>query len=90
MFVITEKAPTRAVVAAFNQEKALVGAFSVITNIRMELFQALLSIDFIIYLAELDQDSSALHFTRWPRAGVRHHSATNISFTPVIMWLLWL
>ena len=30
-----------AVVAAFNQEKALVGVFSVITNLRMELFQAL-------------------------------------------------
>ena len=33
----------KAVVAAFNQEKALVGAFSVITNIRMELFEALVS-----------------------------------------------
>ena len=32
----------KAVVASFNQEKALVGAFSVITNLRMELFQALL------------------------------------------------
>ena len=32
----------KAVVAAFNQEKALVGAFSVLTNLRMELFQALL------------------------------------------------
>ena len=31
----------KAVVAAFNQEKALVGAFFVITNLRMELFQAL-------------------------------------------------
>ena len=31
----------KAVVAVFNQEKALVGAFSVITNLRMELFQAL-------------------------------------------------
>ena len=31
----------KAVVVAFNQEKALVGAFSVITNFRMELFQAL-------------------------------------------------
>ena len=30
----------KAVVAAFNQEKALVGAFSVLTNLRMELFQA--------------------------------------------------
>ena len=33
----------KAVVAAFNQEKALVGAFSVLTNLRMELFQALVS-----------------------------------------------
>ena len=33
----------KAVVAAFNQEKALVGAFSVITNLRMELFQALIN-----------------------------------------------
>ena len=32
----------KAVVAAFNQEKALVGAFSVITNLRMELFETLL------------------------------------------------
>ena len=31
----------KAVVAAFNQEKALVGAFSVITNLPMELFEAL-------------------------------------------------
>ena len=31
----------KAVVAAFNQEKALVWAFSVITNLRMELFEAL-------------------------------------------------
>ena len=31
----------KAVVAAFNQEKALVGAFSVITNFRMEVIQAL-------------------------------------------------
>ena len=32
----------KAVVAAFNQEKALVGAFSVITNLRIELFEALM------------------------------------------------
>ena len=31
----------KAVVAAFNQEKALVGAFSVITNLRMDFFEAL-------------------------------------------------
>ena len=34
----------KAVVAAFNQEKALVGAFSVITNLRMQLFEALLAV----------------------------------------------
>ena len=34
----------KAVVPAFNQEKALVGAFSVITNLRMELFEALLAV----------------------------------------------
>ena len=34
----------KAVVAAFNQEKALVGAFSVITNLRMELFEALFQV----------------------------------------------
>ena len=33
----------KAVVAAFNQEKALVEAFSVITNLRMELFEALVA-----------------------------------------------
>ena len=33
----------KAVVVAFNLEKALVGAFSVITNLRMELFGALVA-----------------------------------------------
>ena len=32
----------KALVGAFDQEKALVGAFSVITNLRIELFQALM------------------------------------------------
>ena len=31
----------KALLGSFNQEKALVGAFSVITNLRMDLFQAL-------------------------------------------------
>ena len=42
----------KAVVAAFNQEKALVGAFSVITNLRMVLFEALMQtwrINILIY-----------------------------------------
>ena len=33
----------KAVVAALNKEKALVGAFSVITNLRMEVFEALMA-----------------------------------------------
>ena len=31
----------KALIGTFNQEKALVGAFSVITNLRMDLFEAL-------------------------------------------------
>ena len=51
----------KAVVAAFNQEKALVGAFSVITNLRMELFEALvvmsaieLTVQYKLFLFRLD------------------------------------
>ena len=42
----------KAVVAAFNQEKALVGAFSVITNRRMQRFGALVFI--VLCLARED------------------------------------
>ena len=35
----------KALVGAINQEKALVGAFSVITNLRMDLFEALIYTD---------------------------------------------
>ena len=54
----------KAVVAAFNQEKALVGAFSVITNLRMELFEALDS-------ARLSMIVSPAHATT-----ATHHTAT--------------
>ena len=33
----------KVVVATFNQEKVLVGAFSVITNLRMDIIEALAS-----------------------------------------------
>ena len=49
----------KAVVAAFNQEKALVGAFSVITNLRMELFQALLEDDDFLEYSEVTFDKTA-------------------------------
>ena len=47
----------KAVVAAFNQEKALVGAFSVITNLRMELFEALAQEggEHLVFLGDGDQ-----------------------------------
>ena len=45
----------KAVVAAFNQEKALVGAFSVITNLRMELFEALVEV--VLDLLRIDESS---------------------------------
>ena len=37
----------KGLVGAFNQEKALVGAFSVSTNLRMDLFQALVGGEFV-------------------------------------------
>ena len=46
----------KAVVAAFNQEKALVGAFSVITNLRMDLFEA---------LAATPGEGAELHTGKW-------------------------
>ena len=48
----------KAIVAAFNQEKALVGAFSVIVNLRMELFGAL---EQILQLSTKFSDNLRLH-----------------------------
>ena len=45
----------KAVVAAFNQEKALVGAFSVITNLRIELFEAVVSLCDLVLCRDADQ-----------------------------------
>ena len=49
----------KAVVAAFNQEKALVGAFSVLTNLRMELFQALIT-TLTYQILELTEEEKSL------------------------------
>ena len=49
----------KAVVAAFNQEKALVGAFSVITNFRMDLFEALIS-NMGLFVCEIISDESEM------------------------------
>ena len=52
-----------AVVAAFNQEKALVGAFSVITNLRMELFQALLDTETGLCTFYISTPATAEYYT---------------------------
>ena len=44
----------KALVGAINQEKALVGAFSVITNLWMKLFEALLDIVTLTFVAMRD------------------------------------
>ena len=58
----------KAVVAAFNQEKALIGAFSVITNLRMQLFEALVynRLEFLLQPFETVTDG----FETIPRAFV--------------------
>ena len=72
----------KAVVAAFNQEKALVGAFSVITNLRMELFEALVStvhhcyhLRFFMTAMLLPTGMTAASFTiMWMRIKLEKHS----------------
>ena len=54
----------KGVVAAFNQEKALVGAFSVITNLRMELFQAVHLAISLVFLIKLTRQQEV--FVRVP------------------------
>ena len=66
----------KAVVAAFNQEKALVGAFSVITNLRMELFQALLRI--LTTLAQMGNIA--------PKKQTKAQTVQEISWWPLIMF----
>ena len=66
----------KAVVAAFNQEKALVGAFSVITNLRMDLFEAL---SYVVAAEDLvddeDDDLEDGHDDQLQRRGDAEHHA---------------
>ena len=60
----------KAVVAAFNQEKALVGAFSVITNLRMDFFEALTAMSTMLMPLRpgrcLPAPAPAAQRTTWP------------------------
>ena len=81
----------KAVVAAFNQEKALVGAFSVITNLRMELFEAL-GVSLVqgpcphlyqLLLPSLQQDLQRLHLPAAGGRGVQHHHLHTVQYSTV-------
>ena len=65
----------KAVVAAFNQEKALVGAFSVITNIRMELFEALVLVP---------EHGGGPHQVAQVEAGAEHHHHPDHALRPAL------
>ena len=69
----------KAVVAAFNQEKALVGAFSVITNLRMDFFGALIP-------RLLSVQQAAAHLSR--RLRRERRSCFPIMFAELIIFSL--
>ena len=87
----------KAVVAAFNQEKALVGAFSVVTNLRMELFQALLYTDTTIHHAAGHNTNNHHPATpaqililapcRRGRDAARLHPRLDAGYPPVLLML---
>ena len=62
----------KAVVAAFNQEKALVGAFSVVTNLRMELFEAL------VVIVRVNSDVNVMRLLVWSFSIQLHSSVALI------------
>ena len=83
----------KAVVAAFNQEKALVGAFSVITNLRMELFEALLAsnaADYAVHTAAAPPHSrdreESLHTAPAAVRDLFFTMATVLKESPSLVW----
>ena len=71
----------KAVVATFNQEKALVGAFSVITNLRMELFQALVTCQIAAAHSALIS-YLVIVVMAWPDLHTNYHLNKLFSATP--------
>ena len=60
------------VVAAFNQKKALVGAFSVITNLRMDFFEAL------VVIVRVNSDVNVMRLLVWSFSIQLHSSVALI------------
>ena len=78
----------KAVVAAFNQEKALVGAFSVIMNLRMQLFEALISTQVAassMFLALRALTSHSIHFFLDNKELFTNHDPTHNSEAGKVM-----
>ena len=66
----------KSLVGAFNQEKALVGAFFVITNLRLELFQA---------LAETEQPSTGGRSAARPRLTTLSRAELHLAQLVVVL-----
>ena len=78
----------KAVVAAFNQEKALVGAFSV-TNLRMELFEALVLVTRDTCPAQVSRQGEWLVFTeKYGLLTTQNGTQQVASTTPPLQQLL--
>ena len=87
----------KAVVAAFNQEKALVGAFSVLMNLRMELFQALLDTHVVVTARCTPRVTGVYSWAaaRWshdpeqpPSAQLENRQANNMTLLKLIDFMI--
>ena len=89
----------KAVVAAFNQEKALVGAlvgaFSVITNLRMDNFEALLEVDRSSTSVRgppcfIPSGDKVMVEVQWTNPGVARLTQSIKYITPFLLELPWI
>ena len=85
----------KAVVAAFNQEKALVGAFCVITNLRMDNFEALLEVDHSSTSVRgppcfIPSGDKVMVEVQWTNPGVARLTQSIKYITPFLLELPWI
>ena len=64
--------------AAFNQEKALVGAFYVITNLRMDLFQALVYVSKVCSCSDNNKVPPVIIYSSLIRPESETHKVTYL------------
>ena len=73
----------KALVGVFNQEKALVGAFSVITNLRMDLSKALLGTVHHLDMADICRLFPNGRVLYSQRLTIRAHCIMNLQDFPM-------